>query len=108
MISTTEPPADTDNDTGERRERWIVACLAVVVVSAALVGRVTTPTDADLLDSATTETEVRGRVRAMNALIVRGYWEERPLAELRTFLDDSPPEIEGFVVAMHGSLLRKR
>ena len=108
MISTTEPPADPDNDTGQRRERWIVACLAVIVVSAALVGRVTTPTDAELLEAATADAEVRGRVRAMNSLIVRGYWDERSLAELRTFLEGSPPEIEGFVNAMHGSLLRKR
>jgi hypothetical protein len=78
------------------------------LVSAALIGRVTTPTDADLLDAATADADVRGRVRAMNSLIVRGYWDERPPAEVQTFLEASPPELKDFVVAMHGSLLRKR
>ncbi len=110
MISSTDAPEGPpgDPDTSHRRERWIVAVLAVVIIAAALIGRVTTPTDADLLEAATANAEVRGRVRAMNSLIVRGYWDQRPLAELRAFLEASPPELEDFVHAMHGSLLRKR
>jgi hypothetical protein len=44
----------------------------------------------------------------MHALILRGYWEERPLEELTSHLDSSSAEVGDFVTRMHGSLLRPR
>lgn len=44
----------------------------------------------------------------MHALILRGYWESRPLEELTAHLDACSDEAREFVTRMHGSLLRPR
>lgn len=114
MNTETESGGSSENHGGtlpdvvQNRERLTVAALAVTIVIAAIVGWATIPSDAELLERASTADGTRARVRAMNALVVRGYWDERPLTELKDFLDASPPELRQFVTDMHGSVLRPR
>ena len=107
MTETTNDPAEVPASV-RKTERIVLIGLAVVIAIAAAVGWATVPTDAELVERASTGDDPRARVRAMNALVLRGYWEERPLAELTEFLDASPPEIRQFVADMHGSILRPR
>ncbi|MEM6572170.1 MAG: hypothetical protein AAF957_27395 [Planctomycetota bacterium] len=95
-------------DSIVRRERLIVLVLAVAIALAAGIAWATIPTDEELFEVASTHENVEARIEAMNALVVRGYWEVRTLQELRAFLKESPPELRQFVADMHGSLLRKR
>ncbi|MEM9378724.1 MAG: hypothetical protein AAGB93_02165 [Planctomycetota bacterium] len=91
-----------------RRERLIVLVLAVAITVAASIAWATIPTDEELHEVASTHEDVEARIEAMNALVVRGYWEDRTLPELHAFLKESPAELRQFVADMHGSLLRDR
>ena len=92
----------------ERRERRLLLGLMTALVVAALVGFLTIPNDAALLDRATHEPDVESRIEAMNALVVRGYWADRSLEDLQAFLKDSPAPLRQFMADMHGGLLQPR
>ena len=89
--------------------QWLLALglstAAAITVALGLGGA---PTTEELLERARTPGDPRAQVQAMHALILRGYWEERPLEELTSHLDSSSAEVGDFVTRMHGSLLRPR
>ncbi|MEM6568000.1 MAG: hypothetical protein AAF957_06290 [Planctomycetota bacterium] len=107
-MSDESPPPPETSPAALRRELWILAALGAAIAAIALIAAATVPTDEELLQRASTGEDTRERVRALNSLVLRGYWEERPTAELNRFLDDSPPELREFIKRTHGSLLRKR
>ncbi len=90
-----------------RRERRFILMLACVFVVSATIGWMTIPTDEQLLERASTHGDVRARNRAMNSLVLRGYWHERPPAALAEFLKEAPPELRQFIADSHGGLLRR-
>ncbi len=94
---------------GEGPVQWLLAlglgAAAAITITLGLSGA---PTTEELLERARTPDDPRTQVQAMHALILRGYWEERPLEELTSHLESSSAEVGDFVTRMHGSLLRPR
>ena len=103
---------DQPTPAGSPRSAPLEWALAAALGAAALLmvgaGLASTPTDAALLEAAGASATPREQVRATHALVLRGYWEGRPLEELTEHLDGAAPEVREFVTRMHGSLLRPR
>ncbi len=89
-----------------RRERRIAGGLLAAIVLLGLAGYATIPTEAELVETATTHPDPEARIKAMNAMIRRGYWEDRSFAEFEAFLKASPREVPQFNADMHGDLLK--
>jgi len=109
----TDPVHEQASGGGPRRGvgalEWALAAvllaLAAALVASGLGGA---PSDAALLERARGAAAAEDQVRATHALVLRGYWEVRPLAELEAHLDACDPAVRTFVTTMHGSLLRPR
>ncbi len=103
------PPAGPEAPPGEGASQWLLAgALGLAAVATVGLGLRGAPTTDELLERARTAEAPRAQVRAMHALILRGYWESRPLEELTAHLDAGSDEAREFVTRMHGSLLRPR
>ena len=87
------------------RERRLLAALTATIAAVALMAWWTVPSDADLVERASSHADVEVRIESMNALFLRGYWEARPTRELRLFLEDQPAEVGRFVRRMHPNML---
>ena len=103
------PSASPPGPASEGAIQWLLAlALGAGAVVSVAGGLRSAPTTATLLERATESSDARSQVRAMHALVLRGYWEERPLEELSAHLEASAPEVGDFVTRLHGSLLRPR
>lgn len=89
-----------------RRERLWAAVLLAAIAILGTVGYLTVPTEDDLVLTVRTAADPEDRVRAMNALIRRGYWEDRAFKEFETFMKSSPKELPQFMADMHGDMLK--
>ncbi|MEM8710114.1 MAG: hypothetical protein AAGG01_04115 [Planctomycetota bacterium] len=89
-----------------RRERKIVAGLLAACASIALAGYLTVPSQTDLLETARSAEDPNDRVRALNALIRRGFWKHRSFKEFELFMKGSPEELPQFMADMHGDMLK--
>ncbi len=102
-------PIEPAGPSNEGAVQWVLAlalgATAAVTITMGLRGA---PTTDELLDRARTPGAPRAQVEAMHALILRGYWEERPLEELTSYLESSSTEVGDFGTRRHGSLLRPR
>lgn len=67
-----------------------------------------TPSTAELLETASSPGSQRSQVRAMHALSLRGYFEARPMGELRDFLATAPQPVVDYVHRVQRQLLRPR
>ena len=74
-------------------------------VGTVLVG---TPSDEELLAAASSPGSSAVQVRAMHALSLRGYFEERSLEELRDFLATAPQPVVNYIHRAQRGLLRPR
>ncbi len=102
-------PAGPEAPPGEGAVQWLLAgALGLAAAATVGLGLGGAPTTDELLERARTAEGPRAQVRAMHALILRGYWESRPLEELTGRLDAGSDEVREFVTRMHGSLLRPR
>ena len=90
------------------RERRLLTILTATIAAVALLTWWTVPSDAGLVERARTHADVEIRIESMNALFLRGYWEERPTRELRLFLADQPAEVRRFVQRMHPNMLNSQ
>lgn len=66
------------------------------------------PRTEDLLATAGSAGSRISQARAMHALSQRGYFEERPLGELREFLQGASQPAVDYVYRVQGTLLRRR
>ncbi len=89
-----------------RRERRMAAGLLAAITVLALGGFLTIPTEDDLMETASTHADPLVRVRAMNALVRRGYWQDKAFKDFERFNKSGPPEIPQFLADMHGDLLK--
>lgn len=98
--------------SGARFERAFIAvaaALALAIVGWAMVGaRCSDELHARLLERAQSAPTIGERCRAMNALCLRGYWDNRPTSELGAFLRSAPPDVKAFVSEAYGTLLADR
>ena len=104
-------PDDSRPPTLQRvrtRELRVLAALAAVIAAVALAAWWTVPSDATLVQRTRFHPDVETRVEAMNALILRGYWEARPTRELQLFLEEQPEEVRSFVQKMHPTMLNSQ
>ncbi|QDV06815.1 hypothetical protein Poly30_23300 [Planctomycetes bacterium Poly30] len=89
-----------------RRERRWAAGLLMAIVALGTAGYLSIPTEEDLVITSRTAADPFDRVRAMNALIRRGYWEDRAFKEFEAFMKASPKELPQFMADMHGDMLK--
>lgn len=88
-----------------RERRWAAALLAAITLLG-IGGYLSIPTEDDLVFTARTAADPFDRVRAMNALIRRGYWDDRAFKEFETFMKASPKVLPQFMADMHGDMLK--
>lgn len=91
----------------QRRERRLVVALGGIVAVIALVGWLTIPSEASLLKQASEATSHKARIEAINTLVHRGYWNDRPPAELRVYVSQQPKEVQQFMQEMNYRLLSR-
>ena len=104
-----QPPPLRGERSSEGVVQWLLALTLTAAAAVTIALGVTgAPSTEELLGRAQTPDDPRAQVQAMHALILRGYWEERPLEELTRHLDSSSDQVRDFVTRMHGSLLRPR
>ena len=72
----------------------------------ALGGFLTIPTEADLVHTASTHDDDFTRVRAMNAMVLRGYWKDKAFKDFERFNKAGPHAIRQFMADMHGDMLK--
>ena len=102
-------PASPEVSPHEGAVQWLLSGILGVAAAATVgLGLQGAPTTEELLERAQASEAPRVQVRAMHALILRGYWESRPLEDLAEHLDAGSDEVREFVTRMHGSLLRPR
>lgn len=89
-----------------RRERRMVAGLLATIALLALIGFATIPTEAELVETASTHANSKTRVAAMNAMIRRGYWSDKSFKSFERFNKAGPHELRQFLADMHGNLLK--
>ncbi len=89
-----------------RRERRVVAGLLAAILLLALGGFVTIPTEEELVHTATTHEDDLTRVRAMNAMVLRGYWKDKAFKDFERFNKAGPHAIRQFMADMHGDMLK--
>ena len=89
-----------------RRERLFVASLFVAAVGLGLYGYLTIPTEEDLVRTATTHADDLARIKATNAMIRRGYWDDKTFKEFEQFNEEGPYAIRQFIADMHGDLVK--
>ncbi len=91
----------------KRRERWLIFSLGAIVATLALVGWLSIPSEATLLEQASGSESTKARIEAMNALVHRGYWAKRPPVELRVYVSQQPEEVRQFMHQMHYRLMSR-
>lgn len=112
MSEANSTEVEPDPQTGPipeavlKRERRVAAALLVAITIVGLVGYLTIPTMDDLVETSRTAADPLDRVGAMNAMISRGYWEDRAFNEFETFMKASPEELPQFMADMHGDMLK--
>ena len=89
-----------------RRERRVAAGLLAAITVLAVGGFMTIPTEDEVVHTASTHPNPLTRVRAVNTMIRRGYWEDKTYQDFERFIKAGPPEISQFMADMHGNLLK--
>lgn len=90
------------------RDRRVMVTLASILGVVALATWLTIPSDATLLERARAHPDQETRIEALNALVLRGYWDQRPTRELVQFLADQPEQVQRFVREMHPTMLNSQ
>lgn len=91
----------------KRRERRLLLVLGSFAAVLALVGWLSIPSEESLLEQASNATSSKARIEAMNSLVHRGYWNDRPPVELRTYVSKQPKEVRQFMHNMHHRLMSR-
>lgn len=105
MSEPQDPQAPIPKDVLRRERRWAAGLLAACVFLA-VGGYLTIPTEADLVQTATTHEDDLRRVRAMNAMVLRGYWKDKAFKDFERFNKAGPHAIRQFMADMHGDMLK--